>query len=251
MELLAAVLGARLAKFIEGEHNIKFTRRIFWSDSQNVLSWIRSDARNYKQFVALRISELMDLTEISEWQWVPTAENVADDATKWSCSPELDPTCRWFYGPPFLRLEEHDWPHDPKTIEGPNITELVCATTVRPTKLVPLTPDPVRCFSWARLRGAQAFVHRYIKNLRAKCAHETFKRSPLTSTELTASEAYLYRSSQREVFGAEMAVLQRDPPGIIDRKSSVYRYSPYLDEQGVMRMYGRIDVIEGVAIGVK
>ncbi|XP_058810950.1 uncharacterized protein LOC131675821 [Topomyia yanbarensis] len=47
LELQAAILGARLARFIEENHNIKIDEKIFWSDSRIVLAWIRSDSRRY------------------------------------------------------------------------------------------------------------------------------------------------------------------------------------------------------------
>ncbi|XP_053661172.1 uncharacterized protein LOC128710156 [Anopheles marshallii] len=82
LELQAALIGTRFAKHIEEEHRLSIARRVFWTDSKNVISWIRSDHRRYSPFVAVRVSELVESTKAEEWQWLSTKLNVADDATK-------------------------------------------------------------------------------------------------------------------------------------------------------------------------
>lgn len=79
LELKGAILTFRFAKFIKSNHTIKIQQCYFWCNSSNVLSWIRSDARKYKQFVAVRIGELLESTESSEW--VKT-KRIVDDAIK-------------------------------------------------------------------------------------------------------------------------------------------------------------------------
>ena len=110
MELMAAVLGTRLAKIICDHHEIIFQKRFFWSDSNTVLSWISSDARNYKQFVMFRIGEILEASSPFEWRYVPTKINVADDATKWKSTNVFDPENRWYKGPSFLFQDKDRWP---------------------------------------------------------------------------------------------------------------------------------------------
>lgn len=82
LELLAAVLGARLSKAVQESHNFVVSRVVFWTDANVVLSWIRSDQRRYKQFVGFRIGEILSLMRLTDWRWVPTKSNVADQLTK-------------------------------------------------------------------------------------------------------------------------------------------------------------------------
>ncbi|XP_055915334.1 uncharacterized protein LOC129948382 isoform X1 [Eupeodes corollae] len=112
LELQAAVIGARLAKSLLATHSIQISKLTFWSDSRTVLSWLRSDHRRYKQFVAFRISEILELTELSDWRWIPTSENVADEATKWQRIPDFSNDSRWLNGPSFLKLNSSDWPKE-------------------------------------------------------------------------------------------------------------------------------------------
>ncbi|XP_065074187.1 uncharacterized protein LOC135698223 [Ochlerotatus camptorhynchus] len=90
----------------------KIKRKVLWSDSSTVLNWLRSDPRNYKQFVAFRVTEILNETEVSDWRKVPTRMNVADEATKWGHGPCFDEHSRWFKGPQFLYKPECDWPED-------------------------------------------------------------------------------------------------------------------------------------------
>ena len=110
LELQAAVIGARLANTICQSHRISVNRTIFWTDSRNVLSWLQSDSRRYHQFVAFRIGELLEMTNVEQWRWIPTKLNVADDGTKWTQVPDLSQSSRWFRGPPFLWKSEPEWP---------------------------------------------------------------------------------------------------------------------------------------------
>ena len=82
LELMAALMGSRLSSTIKNEHDVLINDVVFWSDSKTVLHWIRSDPGRYKQFVANRLGEIQELTETHQWRWVPTQENVADDATR-------------------------------------------------------------------------------------------------------------------------------------------------------------------------
>ena len=70
LELQAAVLGVRVAKMIMSEHQFHVKKRVFWSDSQTVLQWIKSDSRTYKTFVMNRLGEINDETNVVEWKWV-------------------------------------------------------------------------------------------------------------------------------------------------------------------------------------
>jgi len=62
-------------------HELKINQTYFWTDSRTVLCWLTSEAHQFEQFVAFRVGEILELTEVSSWHWVPTKENPADEAT--------------------------------------------------------------------------------------------------------------------------------------------------------------------------
>ncbi|XP_053698802.1 uncharacterized protein LOC128745752 [Sabethes cyaneus] len=90
LELQAAVLGARLMRTVQKNHSFAIQQTYLWTDSQTVLSWIRSDQRRYKQFVGFRIGEILSSTKLADWRWTPTRLNEADRLTKWRHDVELE-----------------------------------------------------------------------------------------------------------------------------------------------------------------
>lgn len=154
LELLAAVLGTRLAKSIEQSLTLNINKRYFWSDSRDVLCWIRSTTRKYHQFVTFRIGEILETTNEQEWRWVPGKLNVADDGTKWSKTPNFDPNCRWFCGPEYLYGVESSWPQDLPTNSS---TEEEIHVHLVHTKLEPPSRiSPENFSNWSRLIHVQA-----------------------------------------------------------------------------------------------
>jgi len=70
LELMAALLALRLGTSVAKALDIKLFNVTFWSDSMNVLCWIRSCSRTYKPFVANRIGEIQQLTNPDQWNFI-------------------------------------------------------------------------------------------------------------------------------------------------------------------------------------
>ncbi|KAG1932153.1 hypothetical protein F2P79_021335, partial [Pimephales promelas] len=62
LELMGAVIGARLGNSLLKPLNMELHQVHMWTDSMIVLQWIRSPAHKWKQFVANRVSEIQLLT---------------------------------------------------------------------------------------------------------------------------------------------------------------------------------------------
>lgn len=82
LELQAAVLGVRLSKLIQQNHEVNISSTYFWSDSQTVIQWIKSTERRYKAFVSHRIAEILNASTPQQWRYVPTQQNSADAGTR-------------------------------------------------------------------------------------------------------------------------------------------------------------------------
>ncbi|XP_062557917.1 uncharacterized protein LOC134222778 [Armigeres subalbatus] len=245
-ELQAAVLGARLSQFVEENHTVRVTRKVMWSDSATVLSWIRADHRKYKQFVACRIGELLTISDVSLWRWVPSKQNPADIATKWGNGPDLKNDSVWFNGPSFLQLLEADWPKErkftPPTEEELGHWSYTINEIALPKHLVELE----RFSQLTRAIRAVTYVYRFAKNLKQKIRGQVRLVGPLTSEELQRADCLLIRESQWECFPDEMVILTRNCEKAIDaqtplaKDSALYQLCPFLDEQGIARVDGRI-----------
>ncbi|XP_058828596.1 uncharacterized protein LOC131688408 [Topomyia yanbarensis] len=102
LELQAAVVGVRLARIVAESHRININKRLFWTDARDVLCWLHSDHRRFSPFVGFRVGEILENSELSEWRWVPSKLNPADDGTKWQRTPDLSQNSRWVRGQDFI-----------------------------------------------------------------------------------------------------------------------------------------------------
>ncbi|XP_053698659.1 uncharacterized protein LOC128745607 [Sabethes cyaneus] len=160
MELMAAVLGCRLADTIKENHSLTVTQVFYWTDSRTVQSWIVSDQRKYKPFVAFRIGEIISRSQPSEWRWLPTKLNVADQLTKWNKGPQL---VSWFRGPQFLYGPESEWPQHRST--KPNVEEeMRTAFLLHDIEVQAQLVDVSRFSKWNVLVRTLACVKRFIDN---------------------------------------------------------------------------------------
>ncbi|XP_033226851.1 uncharacterized protein LOC117179303 [Belonocnema kinseyi] len=237
LELQAAVMGSRLAETIITQHTLKIRKRIFWTDSTTVLNWIRSDARKYQPFVAHRLAEVLDLTSVNEWRWVPTKINVADDATRDTEHIEIDSSCRWFTGPEFLLKKEQEWPQETsksavsKEAEKELKREFVLFLDEQQLPLINFS----RFTSWTRLICTMARVFRFIQKCRGK---KGIGGRELTAPEIEKGEKEVLKIAQGKDFADERKRLQQNKELL--PTSKIRELSPKLDEDGLLRMNGRI-----------
>ena len=82
LELVATVIGVQLSKFVGNSLDMLVKEHIFWSDSKNVIYWLRNESRRFKPFVANRVGEIHDSVSTVQWRHVPRKYNPADKATR-------------------------------------------------------------------------------------------------------------------------------------------------------------------------
>ena len=78
LELMGAILGLRLTQSLLTVLEVRMQCVTFYSDSTDVLWWIRGRGKDFRPFVANRIGEIQMFNEPSQWQHVSTEENPAD-----------------------------------------------------------------------------------------------------------------------------------------------------------------------------
>ncbi|XP_062541806.1 uncharacterized protein LOC134209791 [Armigeres subalbatus] len=186
LELKAAVLGAQYLKTVLKNHEFPVSRTYMWTDSTTVLAWIFSDHRRFQKFVAVRVGEILTLSDPQDWRWINTKLNVADKATKWGNGPDFQQANPWFRGPAFLHQPEEHWPQRPQ-----NITT---QEEMRPVHVhwspAPLI-DVTRFNRLERMLRTIAYVLRFISNLRYKRSGKSLKISSLEQEELQKAEETL------------------------------------------------------------
>ncbi|XP_037930202.1 uncharacterized protein LOC119664930 [Teleopsis dalmanni] len=221
LEQLAAELEARLGNNIKRSIDLKVTSITYWSDSKAVLSWIKSDPRDYKQFVMFRIAEIQELFEAEQRRYIPTKLNVADLATKQTSNPDFTWKNPWYKGPKFLYEAKTCWPNNvgvQKYNEDSEIRKqrLLVAHVAEEEPLI----DVYQFSKWERSKSVNQF---------------------LSVEELKWSENFLYQTAQLQDYKKEMTALNRDANITLSKISALRKLSPFIDAQNDLRMKGRLD----------
>ena len=235
LELCGAEVLARLLYNVKEILHIPLSEVFAWTDSTIVLSWLRGNPRRFKTYVGNRVSEIVDKIPPERWNHVVSGDNPADCASRGIFPSELLQHHLWWSGPPWLFLEQSQWPHqDNPSIELPTEERELCLVSVS------LSGQPVvplqRYSSFTRIQRVVAWILRFIKNCRPS-RRVTSLTPVLTVSELAAAEIYLVRFSQEAHFAEEIALLEsgKDLP----RGSSLLSLHPFLDPHGVLRVGGR------------
>ncbi|XP_055628587.1 uncharacterized protein LOC129770031 [Toxorhynchites rutilus septentrionalis] len=249
-ELQAAIIGVRLAETVKQSLSIKIRQRYFWTDSKDVLCWLNSDHRRYSQFVAFRVSELLESSDVREWNWIPSKQNVADEGTKWKTNPDLSASSRWFRGPEFLWKSTEHWPMSNSRIGV--TTEELRPHLLFHTKIVEPVIDLHRFSDWRKLIRCTAHVFRYINNLKSCVYKKNVTNGPLQRRELSDSECCLFRMAQNYTYADEITILSRNrlaenPDKTIPRNSPLFHKCVFLDENDVLRVRGRTRACQFIA----
>ncbi|XP_017467064.1 PREDICTED: uncharacterized protein LOC108359640 [Rhagoletis zephyria] len=210
--------------------------------------WLFGLARKFHQFVALRIGEILEGSSAKEWRWLPSCENVADEGTKWNEDRKFDDNPPWFQGPKSLAEPESYWPETELVVTNSNVTaELHHISTADAVALSVISPEVQRFSSWEKLRCTQQFVLRFPRLVLKVTPQSLLKLFDLRDFE--AAELVIIAVGQEAAFSGEIKSLKNGQG--IQRQSSIFKWSPYLDDIGLLRVKGIIDFANGVAVSVK
>ena len=121
MELSAIVLSKRLDSTRLDEIEESF----FWTDSTCVLRYVENQHRRYQTFVANRVSVVSEQSSPTQWKYVETNLNPADDASRGLTVDAIVKSNRWCMGSCFPWQNEESWPQRPASMYENREEELV------------------------------------------------------------------------------------------------------------------------------
>ena len=200
LELMAAVLGARLYTFIPT--TVSTADTFFWSDSQIVLSWITSK-KTLKPFVSNRVTEIRSVS--TEWRYCPSADNPADLLTRGISFDQFNSSTQWRRSPTWLTSPSlwqwPTWPHTEVLTVQANTDEGVDTPIVITTEppsvglhhLIHLT----RFSKLSKLLSVTAYLYRFIHNTRQPSSSQT---GSLTAPELARANLKWIQDIQHSVY---------------------------------------------------
>ncbi|KAK3704312.1 hypothetical protein QZH41_007496 [Actinostola sp. cb2023] len=248
LELMAAVMGVRLADTITAILNVPADQRLFWSDSMDVFHWVQGHSRHYKPFVAHRVSEIQQKTNPTQWRHVPGKMNSADDATRGLNAEDLVNGSRWLEGPAFLYQKEESWPSTLHSTES-DCTEEARKESTRVNIALAVHQvnellDAERFSNWVKLLRVTAWVLRFVTTLKASRGKtvrgkvDEQQSDSLTTEEMERAEKYWICRVQRNEFHEDCEELKTGKA--LSKSSRLKALDPFLDQDSVLRVGGRL-----------
>ncbi|XP_031350458.1 uncharacterized protein LOC116176124 [Photinus pyralis] len=223
LELLAALIGARLSKSVLSGLAEEIKTH-FWSDSTTVLSWIKR-REQWSIFVANRVNEICSLSSPTEWSHVTGSKNPADLPSRGVLPSKLLES-RWWEGPNWLYESPEKWPIsseqcDENEINGERIARCATCLNIHSDSIETWHLDHFSKFS--KMLRMMGWILRFLHNCRARQKYD----GELTSVELKKAENLIFKFVQLDAFTG-------------DERKRLATLSSFVDEDGLIRVETKI-----------
>ena len=275
LELAAATISVNIGDKLKDELEYEDIKDYYWTDSKVVLGFISNESRRFHTYVANRVQLIHEHTTPSQWHYVETALNTADEGSRGMSPKDFVEKAAWITGPDFLKEPVKSWlkeetyeDHvDPDSLEVKNVK--VNISTVKESSDI---VKRLRRFpSWFKAKMAVALCLKYKRHLRDRVLAKKKGSSCLASDEgpvgrkdvnstrvnvadLEEAEIEIIKHVQRKEFPSEIKSLQgvqekvvygsrksdKEKKALFRKTSSLRMLDPVLDGDGVMRVGGRI-----------
>lgn len=235
LELNGALLLAQLVQKVAQSWEFPLKSFKLWTDSTIVLGWLNSQSIRLKTYISNRVTQILDLCEAAQWNYVRSEENPADICSRGLRPRQMQGAVLWWNGPGWLSAGNETWknslvqpPHEDDLPEQ-RTPQLVLSAIDESRDLVSRYSD------WRRLTRAIAWLKRFVEYLRFK--RKWSGSHHLTVQELHEAKEVLIKKAQVEVFGKEMIALKNGME--IPYKSRLRTLCPFI-ENGLILVGGRL-----------
>ena len=231
LELCAATLLAK--RYKKAAHGLKTTinESYLWTDSSIILTWIQSPPNKWKIFVGNRLAIIQEETASATWIHVPTQSNPADLISRGVELMTLSICTLWCKGPQWLSQEPSSRP----ATEFNTPTEILEIRNVHVAFHLP--EDITQWFSKLnKLIRVIAYCRRFINN----CRHPKANRQAaiLTTQDLDQALACCVKIVQQISYAHEIKDLMEHQE--VAATSSLKTLHPFIDQEGLLRVGGRL-----------
>ena len=237
LELCGALLLSRLLTRVVESLSSHSTTIHAWCDSTIVLSWLSQPPIKLKTFEGNRTSKILDKIPRSAWNHVSSKDNPADCASRGMPASTLQQFQLWWKGPDWLLDPLSVFPSaqtnfdDPDAHSGFKRSAVSMVATVEDYNPIDFLIH--RCSRWTKIIRVVAYMIKF-KNVTLL---KSSKSSGVTFNELQLAKSVLIQHAQHE-FATERRELSLQKP--LNVRSSILKLNPFLDQQGVLRVGGRI-----------
>ncbi|GFS74800.1 integrase catalytic domain-containing protein, partial [Nephila pilipes] len=221
LELMAAVIGARLFGSMKQALKLPYIKIYFWTDSSTVLTWI---TRRYQWsvFVTNRISEIRKLTSSEDWLHISTDQNLADILSR-GCGPKQLQKYKWWQAPAWIQNPKEQWPLSAVNIDEKEvkIEKRKSVISSNNTELESISLQLARRFS--KMIGVMAWVLRFQPK-----AKDLRKYTELKIEELLNAQKIILRVVQKGCYSNEKT------------RKNLRGLQVFEDEEGILRLKCRL-----------
>ena len=184
-----------------------------------------------------RVQQIRELSNVKEWNYIPTDLNPADDASRGLSLENIDNNCRCFKGPDFLY--KHKLPQ--LGIKPTNLDEsdpevkATCyfATAESNCDNFHLFDSISKFSSWYRAKRAIANCHKFVKIWYGKSVFkQSIEYTSCSSNHLKEAETVLVKLTQHPYFKDELLVVCLESQKPVLKFSSLYYITQWRFESG-------------------
>ncbi|XP_075162867.1 uncharacterized protein LOC142235501 [Haematobia irritans] len=227
-----AALLTKLLKSICKNLSLPHNEMYLWSDSTITLAWLSKPPYHWKTFVANKISEILDNVGNANWRHVPTADNPADIGTRGATAAELVANDLWWYGPSWLTKAPELWPKTTLPKESSLEKKVISHHTQ-------IQSDDIleRFSSFDRALRVISYIFRFIRKCQKRILPDMLKDF-ITSDEIKFVNRRLIMIAQITYYPSEYQLLESKKT--INLKSRLLTLNPFLDENNLLRVNGRL-----------
>ena len=164
LEVTAATLAVKVATHLKQELDIRVDEEMFWTDSRVVLSYIQNTKRCFKMFVANRINQIKSNFHVSQWHYIQTNQNPADNCSRGLRMKRHSRLKRWFRGPEFLRKQVSMWQNKVDYYEADEDDKEIKIIKINSVQIQSniLSTLESRISSWKKMKDVMAYVMLFI-----------------------------------------------------------------------------------------
>ena len=256
LELTAAVLNAREGFTVKKELDLKVSTETYYTDSMVTLGYIRNESRRFRLFVANRGKAIRQLTRKEQWQYIPSKENPADDASKGISLRDTDKVKRWFEGPIFLH--EHDYKTGQEVVAL--LEDIILAIPDNdPEVKTHLTINAVEMHdeschdllsrlenlisTWEKMTHIMAIILAFCQRCKTR---ESCSPFTLSTSCIKHAEATMFKMIQARDLEPEINILKKTKESLVKHSkkerrgvTKLWMLDPFVDETGILKVGGR------------
>ncbi|XP_050685659.1 uncharacterized protein LOC126980084 [Leptidea sinapis] len=231
LELCGAVLAAKLLNEISQVIPTSKENLYGWTDSTIVLAWLKGGSSKWSTFVSNRVSEILSIMDYDQWRHVSTETNPSDCASRGLNPSEMVSHDLWWHGPQWLREIDINVPN--LQLDETHEEERIISMKVTESK---------EDFEWMRFSSLTKLL-RVIsycwRIILPKTEREALPRF-ITVKEMNQTLDKCIKQAQKFAFNEEITLLANGKE--IPKRSILHTLCPILDQKGLLRVGGRIDL---------